>query len=292
MTVEGNATYDPDQILRSNPTIRSRWIMLNGVRTHYWEDGLNGPPVVMVHSGTPGSSGLSWFGNLLPELAPSHRPIALDSVGGYGWTDNSFPADKGMLSRLEHLEAFVDALCLERFVLIGASQGAWVASKYALRHPERVERLVVSASRALCCAVGLDAVDPVSVFDGSFESMRKVLQNAVYRIDDVTDDLVAHCLHVANRPGMEQTRVTYVRGNRRLMQDSELRREYDLRDSLPRLDVPTVCYWGRDDISAEPRWGVALGELLPRIKVRFLDNARHQIFRDRAALIADEIRAL
>ncbi len=41
------------------------------------------------------------------------------------------------------LETVVDAAGLERFALLGVSQGAAVAIAYAMRHPERVERLVI-----------------------------------------------------------------------------------------------------------------------------------------------------
>ena len=42
------------------------------------------------------------------------------------------------------LESVVEALALERFPLLGVSQGAAVAVAYAARHPERVTRLVLS----------------------------------------------------------------------------------------------------------------------------------------------------
>jgi pimeloyl-ACP methyl ester carboxylesterase len=45
--------------------------------------------------------------------------------------------------RVEDLEAFVDALGLSRFVLLGLSMGGRVAFQYASRHPEDVERLVI-----------------------------------------------------------------------------------------------------------------------------------------------------
>lgn len=50
---------------------------------------------------------------------------------------------------VEDLEAVVDAAGLERFPLLGVSQGAAVAVAFAVRHPERVERLVLYGSYAL-----------------------------------------------------------------------------------------------------------------------------------------------
>src|SRR5205814_2172535 len=41
------------------------------------------------------------------------------------------------------LEAVVDAVGLERFALLGVSQGGAIATAYAARHPERVSELVL-----------------------------------------------------------------------------------------------------------------------------------------------------
>jgi pimeloyl-ACP methyl ester carboxylesterase len=40
-------------------------------------------------------------------------------------------------------EAFVEALRLERFALLGHSAGGAIAVAYGLRHPERVDKLVL-----------------------------------------------------------------------------------------------------------------------------------------------------
>jgi len=264
--------------------------MANGVRTHYVEDGANGPPVVMCHSGTPGSSGLTWFGRLLPELGSSIQAYAPDLVGGYGWTDSSVPASKGALSRLEHLEAFIDTLCLDNIVLIGASQGSWVAAKYAVRHPDRVRHLVLSSSRALCSAMGLDVTDPAPVFDGTFESMRRTLEKAIFDKTDVSDSLVNYCLDIATGPGVREARAINQEGQRRLAREPALRAEFDLTKTLPQLDVPAICYWGRNDVNAAPDLGEALRPLLPNVEFRFLDRAGHQIYRDQATVIAESIR--
>lgn len=50
---------------------------------------------------------------------------------------------------LHDLEAVVDAAGLERFALLGLSQGAAIAIAYAVRHPERVTRLVIYGGFAL-----------------------------------------------------------------------------------------------------------------------------------------------
>jgi len=56
--------------------------------------------------------------------------------------------DLGFDAWVDDLELVVDAMHLERFPLLGVSQGAAVAIAYAVRHPERVSRLILAGSYA------------------------------------------------------------------------------------------------------------------------------------------------
>src|ERR1043166_1426705 len=112
--------------------LRSRYVMAGHIKTHYVEAGTNGPVVVLLHGGGPGSSGEAGFGRLIPFLAERFQVYAPDGVGGFGETDLNASVAEGMQSRADQLEAFMDALCLDQICLSGNSQGAWVAAKYAL----------------------------------------------------------------------------------------------------------------------------------------------------------------
>jgi len=55
------------------------------------------------------------------------------------WTDNKLSFEH----QVADLEGIVEAAGLERFALLGISQGASVAIEYAVRHPERVSHMVI-----------------------------------------------------------------------------------------------------------------------------------------------------
>src|SRR5215469_15900871 len=105
---------------------RSRFVMVDGVKTHYTESGDNGPVILAMHGGGQGSSGEAGLGKLFGLLGDRYRVIGLDSIGGFGETD-PVPLRYGLQSRVDHAADFVDALCLDRFAVIGNSQGAWCA---------------------------------------------------------------------------------------------------------------------------------------------------------------------
>jgi pimeloyl-ACP methyl ester carboxylesterase len=78
-----------------------------------------------------------WFA----ELARDHRLIRYDERGN-GLSDWDV-AELSFEAFVADLESVVDAAGLERFVLLGISQGCAVSVAYAVRHPERVSHLVL-----------------------------------------------------------------------------------------------------------------------------------------------------
>ncbi|MEZ5817701.1 MAG: alpha/beta hydrolase [Hyphomicrobiaceae bacterium] len=74
------------------------------------------------------------------------RYIRYDERGN-GLSDWSVE-DISLEKMVEDLEAVVDELGLERFILLGSSQGASISIAYANRHPERVAGLIINGGYA------------------------------------------------------------------------------------------------------------------------------------------------
>jgi len=78
-----------------------------------------------------------WF-----NLFSAHNTLYRYDIRGSGlsdWTDNKLSFDM----QVADLEYVADCAGLEKFALLGISQGASVAIEYAARHPERVSHLVI-----------------------------------------------------------------------------------------------------------------------------------------------------
>ena len=119
---------------------RSHYLSLNGLRFHYLEwSSKRAPTIVMLH-------GLRAYARTWDKLAPRFqdrfRVLALDQRGR-GETEWDPEANYYTDAYLADLEAFVDALELERFILVGHSMGGTTAYVYTARHPDRIERTVV-----------------------------------------------------------------------------------------------------------------------------------------------------
>jgi pimeloyl-ACP methyl ester carboxylesterase/DNA-binding CsgD family transcriptional regulator len=115
----------------------------DGVRIGYALTG-QGPPLVkaanwLSHLEFDGSSPV--WRHWLTELSRHHTLIRYDERGN-GLSDRDVD-DLSFEAWVSDLEAVVEARGIDRFPLLGISQGAAVAVAYAARHPERVTRLIL-----------------------------------------------------------------------------------------------------------------------------------------------------
>ena len=116
------------------PTIRA-----NGLDIAYEVHGA-GPPLVMLHGAT--SIGREDFAAQIPLLSKAFQ-LYLPDARGHGLT--AWDASQGFRYDwlVEDIAAFVDALGLETFHLLGFSMGAMTALQYAARFDDRLRTLVV-----------------------------------------------------------------------------------------------------------------------------------------------------
>jgi pimeloyl-ACP methyl ester carboxylesterase len=271
--------------------LRSRYVMAGRIRTHYSEAGGNGSTVVLCHGGGPGSSGEAGFGRIMLALATKFQVYAIDSIGGFGETDPYFPASEGVQSRVDQLESFMDALCLDKVMLSGNSQGAWVAAKYALEHPDRVSKLALIASSTIAQAMGIktpvtEGMRAIRAYDGSADSMRRFLQTIVFNQSLITDDLVSLRTDAANRPGADDARRIFQEGTQRLNSDPNLRLKFEMTQVLPRLTIPMIFIWGEDDRFAPMEIGKQLEKLLPNVPFHYIPKAGHQVQNDQPEVVS------
>ena len=82
--------------------------------------------------------------HLYRELSRDHSLDPLRCAGN-GLSDRDVP-DVSFAHFVDDLETIVDAAGIDRFVLLGVSQGCAVSIAYAIRQPERVSRLVLLAA--------------------------------------------------------------------------------------------------------------------------------------------------
>jgi pimeloyl-ACP methyl ester carboxylesterase len=119
-------------------------VLPSGVRLPYVDHGDRaGVPVLFLH----GTSD-SWrsFENVLPELPEWLRAIAL-TQRGHGDADR--PATGYRTEDFaDDVAALMDALSIEKAIVVGHSMGGSIAQRFAIDHPERMLGLVLIGARA------------------------------------------------------------------------------------------------------------------------------------------------
>ena len=121
----------------------------DGVQLAYSRMG-QGPPIVktgnwMTHLEFDFESPI--WRHLYRELSRDHTFFRYDARGN-GLSDREVP-DVSFENFVDDLETVVDAAGIDRFALLGISQGCAVSVAYAVRHPERVSHLVLLGGYAV-----------------------------------------------------------------------------------------------------------------------------------------------
>jgi len=120
---------------------KSHFLDRNGIRYHYLDEGA-GEPVIMLH-GNPTWS--YYYRRLVLALRDGYRIIVPDHIG-CGLSDKPDDAHYHytLASRVEDLEKLLDHLGIARsLTLVLHDWGGVIGMAYAVRHPERIKRLIV-----------------------------------------------------------------------------------------------------------------------------------------------------
>jgi pimeloyl-ACP methyl ester carboxylesterase len=248
----------------------TRRVVIEGREVNVVDTGSSKPVMVFVH----GLSG-TWQNWLLtiPAFMDSHRVIAPD-LPGFG--ESPMPREKiSIRGYARILDGLLQELGVESAIVVGNSMGGFVAAELALSFSTRVERLVLVSAAGLSIEeyrrapllVGARLWAATATWVGARgqsvvtrpRARRLGLQLIARYPEKLSPELTYELTRGAGTPG-------FVPAMEALL-------SYSYRDQLPRIDVPTLVVWGRNDM------------LVPRGDAREYveligDNARREMFED------------
>jgi len=171
-----------------------------------------------------------------------------------------------------------------------------VAARYAMLHPEKIEKLILIGTGSISSAMGIPehpskGQAALRGYDGTREGMHKLLDALIVDKNKITEELIDLRFEAASRPGVLEAFRTASKANRLLQTDPLLKHQFDMRQSLPALAkvVPTIFIWGENDEFALPEIGHKLEELLPEIPFHWVPQAGHQVQTDKPQETTDII---
>jgi pimeloyl-ACP methyl ester carboxylesterase len=220
---------------------------LGGIPVNYVDVGSGDrEPVVLVHG--LGGQWQNWLENI-PRLAQERRVVAMD-LPGSGLTPEPEDEEISIPGYGRCVNALCDKLGLGKVHLVGNSMGGFIAAEVAIQFPERVSRLVLVSAAGLSSAETLQA--PILTFGrvatalatNTVAQYRKLASRPITRH--------ASLFLVARHPRLLKADLAYegfFKGAGKPGFDGALRAslEYDFRDRLPEVKVPTLIVWGEKD---------------------------------------------
>jgi 2-hydroxymuconate-semialdehyde hydrolase len=226
-----------------NPEIASS-ALAAGIRTNYHDQGQgqgSGRPVLMLHGSGPGVSAWANWRLVMPELSKKLRVVAPDLVG-FGFSERPAGVVYGMRTWVDQAVGLLDALKIERAHLVGNSFGGALALAMAIRHPDRIARLVLMGSVGVPFPItpGLDAVWG---YQPSLQAMRKLMDLFAFDRALVTDELAKLRYEASIRPGFQESFGAMFPAPRQRWVDAMASAEADIR-ALPH---ETLVIHGRED---------------------------------------------
>jgi pimeloyl-ACP methyl ester carboxylesterase len=120
---------------------KSGYSKVNGINMYYEIHG-EGHPLVLVHGG--GSTIQSSFGKLIPQLSKSRQIIAME-LQAHGRTGDR-DAPESFEQDADDVVTLIRNLGLTKVDILGYSNGGNTAMQAAIRHPEAVNKLIVTSS--------------------------------------------------------------------------------------------------------------------------------------------------
>jgi pimeloyl-ACP methyl ester carboxylesterase len=252
-----------------------------------WLETGEGRPVVLIH-GIPTSAEL--WRHVLP-LVPGARLLAWEMVGfGRSWShgvgrDVSVKAQAGQLFR------WLDAVGIERALLVGHDLGGGVAQIAAVRRPERVSGIV------LCNSIAYDSwpipsVKAMRAIGGLVERtppglFRRLFSFLIHQGHD--DGERARESVEAHRPGYAHSDrpAAFVRQIRSLRTEDTL----EIADRLPALNAPAAGVWGAADRFQKAKYGRRLAADL-RAELTEIPGGKHFMPEDHPDAVAAAVRSV
>ncbi|MER5446471.1 alpha/beta fold hydrolase [Streptomyces sp. NPDC002764] len=267
------------------PVMQESLLDVGGRKIFVAETG-QGAPVLLLHGGGPGASGVSNYVRNIAELAKEYRVIVPD-LPGYGRSGKGIDGTDPFGSLATGIRGVLDRLGLDKAHLVGNSYGGACALRLALDTPDRVDRMVlmgpggIGTTRALPTA-GLNSL--LNYYGGDGPSRPKlekfIRDHLVFNAARVPDAVIDARYEASIDPE--------VIANPPLQRPKDLRTVWKMdftRDRrLSRLPVPTLVLWGAEDRVNRPSGGRMLADRMPDCDLYEVANTGHWVQWERAEL--------
>lgn len=276
--------------------IKNQTTIVDGQTIFYREAGdKDKKPTILLLHGFPTSSHM--FRNVIPALADKFHLVAPD-YPGFGYS--SMPPVDRFEYTFDHLaeivDKFVHQIGLEKYSLYVMDYGAPVGYRLAVKHPEKIEALIVQNGNAYEEGLG-EFWEPLRTYWSepnernknalkkflTLEATRWQYTHGVKNENAISPDNWIHDQSLLDRPGNNEI---------------QLQLFYDYKSNPPlypqwqdyfrKYQPPTLVVWGRNDIIFSKEGAVPYQRDLKDVQIHLL-NTGHFALEEEGELIVELI---
>jgi pimeloyl-ACP methyl ester carboxylesterase len=232
-----------------------RTVKVDGLDIFYREAGPKDAPTVLLLHGFPTSSHM--FRNLMPALADKYHVVAPD-YPGYG--NSSTPSVDDFEYTFDNLanvvEKFTEKVGLKKYSIYLMDYGAPVGFRLAVKHPERVDTLIVQNGNAYDEGLDNEFWKPIKAYwknrtkeQGvklrsllTLDATKWQYTHGVRNVETISPDAWGHVQPLLDRPGNQEIQLAlfYSYGS-----NPPLYPEW--QEYLRKHQPPTLIVWGKND---------------------------------------------
>lgn len=260
---------------------RTETLLRVGRRELFVTEAGAGDPVVLLHGGGPGATGVSNYSRNIDVLADRFRVIVPD-LPGYGRSSKGVDHADPFGDLAFAIRGLLDELGLDKAHVVGNSYGGAAALRLALDRPDKVDRLILMGPGGVGTTRSLPTRGLRALFDyyGGDGPTREKLATFVreYLVHDgsaVPEELIDLRYEASIRPEvvadppLRRPSPSRVRTLRRL--------DFTRDRRLARLRTPTLVIWGAHDKVNRPAGGRTLAHTMPDCDLYLAARAGHWV---------------
>lgn len=282
---------DPAAMLAKYGGADAKFAEDDGVRIHYRDQGNpDGPAIVLLHGN---SASLHTWEPLVALLGDDYRIITYDHPG-HGLTGPSADEDYSANGLMKSLDLIAAETGVDHFILGGNSMGGWVAWRYAVAHPDRVDALILIDAAGMPLGEG-EKEPPLNI---GFKLLRiKWLRPVIAQItprsiveksltgtleDDalVTDEMVDRYWELLRYPGNRHAAAVR----------TDVDREMAMADRVSEITAPTLVLWGKEDHLIYATAAGTFDDRIPHSSAIVYENVGHVPQEEVPDRVASDIR--
>lgn len=253
-------------------TITSKYIDINGIKTHYHEEGTGVEKIILIHGSGPGVSAFANWRLIIPRLSEASYHVFAPDIVGFGETDKLPDNQYTVELWVQHLIGFIESVSDEPVYLVGNSMGGALALHVAYQRPDLVKKLILMGSVGIQYKIS-EGLDRVWGYEPSLESMRELIE--LFSYDEKAaknEELVRMRYEASIRPDVKEAFAAMFPEPRQQKLD-----ELALTDEqIQSIQIETLLFHGlNDQVIPIADTSYRLIELLPHAELHVFNECGH-----------------